>query len=283
MQYFVISDIHGYYQQMVDALEGAGYHYANPDQHLIILGDMFDRGKLPWHVFQFIKPLVDQGLATLILGNHELALAELCERHYALKHDDSNGTTKTISLLSNHDRSASPFYSADGNFMLFEDRCGWVQRNVCDWIAENGLFAKKIGCYIFTHARLPKTAASSWTNATAEEWNDAIWGVSLPALFGGESTVPDATVVVGHFTASAFHAFEQRPEPLETYDISHYNLAAFGRNANFGIYRQADFIAIDACTAYSKRCNVLVINDIDKGPFDPVNYPCEDPVIQRGN
>lgn len=50
MKYFCVSDIHGYYDQLIDALESAGFEPDNPNHLLIACGDHFDRGRQPREV-----------------------------------------------------------------------------------------------------------------------------------------------------------------------------------------------------------------------------------------
>lgn len=45
MKYYVTSDIHGFYTRFHEKLEQAGY-FTDPEPHkLLILGDLFDRGR----------------------------------------------------------------------------------------------------------------------------------------------------------------------------------------------------------------------------------------------
>ena len=44
MKYFVISDIHSYYDEMIDSLKNYSFDVSNKEHHLLVLGDLFDRG-----------------------------------------------------------------------------------------------------------------------------------------------------------------------------------------------------------------------------------------------
>lgn len=44
MKYFVISDIHIFYTEMMTSLISNGFDIQNPDHKVIICGDPFDRG-----------------------------------------------------------------------------------------------------------------------------------------------------------------------------------------------------------------------------------------------
>lgn len=47
MKFFVISDVHGYYDEMVQTLEAAGFDPNNEEHWLISCGDEIDRGSEP--------------------------------------------------------------------------------------------------------------------------------------------------------------------------------------------------------------------------------------------
>ena len=44
-KFFVVSDIHGFYDIFIDALDKAGFDKNNEEHYLICCGDYFDRGK----------------------------------------------------------------------------------------------------------------------------------------------------------------------------------------------------------------------------------------------
>ena len=95
-KFFVVSDVHGFYHEMLDALDNAGFDPNNEDHWLISCGDNFDRGPCPEDVMVYLKMLPRK---ILIKGNHEQLLIECCERGYPGSHDMSNGTFGTINEL----------------------------------------------------------------------------------------------------------------------------------------------------------------------------------------
>ena len=46
-KYFVVSDVHGFYDEMKKALDNAGFDIANPDHIFVSCGDLLDRGRQP--------------------------------------------------------------------------------------------------------------------------------------------------------------------------------------------------------------------------------------------
>ena len=111
--------------------------------------------------------------------------------------------------------------------------------------------------YIFVHSWIPvisKNDKSSrgfdfnpdWRDAEPHEWESARWG--NPFDMAARGLLPDKTIVFGHWNSSAGWAqTEGRSE--------------FGEDARFDPYHGNGFIAIDACTAFTKKVNILVLED----------------------
>jgi len=83
----VISDIHGEYNTYIKLLKAMGIidndlHWKFGKGHLVVLGDIFDRGDMVtevlWHLFGLEKQAVEAGgMVHVLLGNHEImTLAE---------------------------------------------------------------------------------------------------------------------------------------------------------------------------------------------------------------
>ncbi len=78
---FAVSDIHGEYERLVDILQAAGIvtaglHWNWGDGHLVVVGDVFDRGDMVteclWLLYRLEQEAVVQGGGVhLLLGNHE--------------------------------------------------------------------------------------------------------------------------------------------------------------------------------------------------------------------
>jgi hypothetical protein len=83
--YDLIGDIHGYADELVQLLQKLGYGladgcYRHPARKVIFLGDFIDRGPKQGEVLQIVIPMVQQGSALAVMGNHEfnaLAFHEL--------------------------------------------------------------------------------------------------------------------------------------------------------------------------------------------------------------
>ena len=241
---FVISDIHSYYNEMIAALNNAGFDPTNENHWLISCGDYFDRGPGSAKVWRYLKDLPRK---VLIKGNHEQLLVECCERGYDLSHDRHNGTVRTIWDMG---------YGTE-----FADCCAYTLTKITPFLNSMvNYFETKH--YIFVHSWIPLISKDelpayytrdrkfefnpNWRNASQEEWDSAMWG--NPFDLAEQGLLPDKTIVFGHWHCSTGWAkSEGRSE--------------FGDDAKFDPYYGDRFISIDACTVYSGKCNVIVLED----------------------
>ena len=244
MKLFCISDVHGYYDEMIRALDEAGFDQNNEEHWLISCGDEIDRGPEPWKVMIYLYNLPRK---VLIRGNHIELFEDLCNRGFAYSHDKSNGTYNSVRKI--------------GRGFDFYEKCDYALKRTRDY-RENLVDYFETQNYIFVHSWIPvinKDGLPSyytknrtfefnpdWRNASPKEWRDAMWG--NPFDMANRGFLPDKTVVFGHWHCSTGWAkAEGRSE--------------FGEDAKFEPYYGYGFIAIDACTAYSGKVNVIVLED----------------------
>jgi hypothetical protein len=75
--YDLIGDIHGHADELVQMLEKLGYRrakgvYQQPERKVIYLGDFIDRGPKIRQVLEIVRPMIEEGHALAVMGNHEL-------------------------------------------------------------------------------------------------------------------------------------------------------------------------------------------------------------------
>lgn len=226
-KFFVISDVHGYYDEMIEALNEAGFDPQNENHWLITCGDHFDRGSQPLRVMSYLYSLPRK---ILVKGNHEELLMECVHRQYPMSHDWHNGTAQTIVDLAPRAQT-------------FEEACKHTKVLVKDFLAEMVDYAE-LKNHIFVHSSIP--CGHDWRHSSAQSWSDARW--VNPYQWAHKGLLPDKILVFGHYhTSWAHHHYEGKPE--------------WGEDADFSIYRGDGYIAIDACCAYSGKINCLVIED----------------------
>lgn len=75
--YDLIGDIHGHADELVQLLKALGYEkaqgaYRHPDRKVIFVGDFIDRGPKIRQVLEIVRPMIEEGNAAAVMGNHEL-------------------------------------------------------------------------------------------------------------------------------------------------------------------------------------------------------------------
>lgn len=240
MKYFVSSDIHGFFDEWMHSLIEKGFDVFNQDHKIIVCGDLFDRGRQPKQIIDYILKNKDKFI--LVRGNHEDLMEEMIKRNRALSHDIHNGTINTIIDLGEEAMS----YKFDFKKIAIESGLEKILSLFVDFF--------ETGKYIFIHGGIPINLENSsynpnWRNAQKEDWNKARWLNPLEMYKKGLFEL-GKTIVCGHWHCSAFWASE---EP-KRYD-------EFGPLASFDPYIRKGIMAIDTCTAYSQKVNVVIVED----------------------
>jgi serine/threonine protein phosphatase 1 len=247
-KFFVMSDIHGFYDEMKLALDEAGFDPNNEDHWIITCGDHFDRGPKPTEVMRYLRSLSRK---ILVLGNHEELLVQCCESGYPNIYDYSNGTYDTVCNIGD----AREGYSFDeccnrtlAKIHLFLD-------SMVDYFETKN--------YIFVHSWFPLISKDglpsyytknrqfefnpNWREASAKEWADSRWGNPFELAEQGLNKT-GKTIIFGHWaTEHKWAEIEDRQD--------------FDENAKFEPYYGDGYIGIDGTTVYSGKVNVIVIED----------------------
>ena len=249
MKYYVLSDIHGFCTLFQRTLGESGYFDDPGEKKILLLGDLFDRGEEAAELQNYILELMEEDRVILIKGNHEDLFQELVtsDRGRPLRHHLQNGTYNTLEQLT----GLSVGYSWSANMRLA--RAG-RETPLYTTIIPAMLDYYETKSYVFTHAWIPcelwyggLVYDAEWRNADAAAWREARWTNPMDAVRTAREA--NKTVVCGHFHCSYGHA---RYEKKGT---------EFGPDADFSPYVAPGIIALDACTAYSKRMNCIVLQD----------------------
>lgn len=246
MRYYVTADIHGFYMEFQTALRSSGY-YEDPEPHkLIILGDLFDRGTEAKRLQDFI--LNNREDVILIRGNHEDLFEELITADEGLpySHHVSNGTYQTALQLTEFEPTMARIRNYD-----FADAAR--ETPYYETIIPSMLDCYETDHYVFVHGWIPCIHSrkgysyySEWRKAGAGEWHQARWYNGMDAA---RTCMEEKTIVCGHWHTSYGHS---KYEGKGT---------EFGSDADFSPYYAPGIIALDACTAYSGRVNIITIDD----------------------
>ena len=234
---FVVSDIHGHADQLIEALTAAGFDWENPTHLLIVCGDCFDRGRQNRAVLEYLSKIENK---ILIRGNHEDMLERVLCRGRVDQNNISNGT----------DRTVMEFY---GKNAIDQDGYFDTDRTITDTLfsfMDEMVDYFETEHYVFVHGWVPLCMEyprisfdSEWRVASATRWGKARW-LEWPRLYGCGLEIPDKILVCGHRPVQYGSDFDRRRARNDSTPF-------FGKG----------LIAIDACTVSSGRVNVLVLED----------------------
>ena len=249
-KYFCCSDIHSYYSILHNELLSKGWNDNNNEHILILCGDAFDRGEEAVEMFEFMKNLQDQNRLIYIKGNHEELLfdcvAELKENNGCVSiHHYQNGTVNTISQFKKSN----------------------ILENVLEFIDKYAIDYFELGSYIFCHGWVPivwKCNHSSDGELSAMlspelvptsdkiAWKKARWLNGMTEWHRGNK-LDNKTIVCGHW-----HVTESNMK------FHNSGSGKFDKYGDFLPFIDEGIIALDACTSYSKKINILVIDENEK-------------------
>ncbi len=246
MRYYVTADIHGFYSLFLQALDEAGY-FDDPEPHrLVILGDLFDRGREARELQEFILKHREEMI--LIRGNHEDLFRVLVTVDEGLPYRAhvNNGTYDTALQLTG-------FAPATARVRNLDFAEAAKQTPYYTEIIPSMLDYYETEHYIFTHGWIPCIHGNGgygyipdWRQSSAGEWERARWYNGMDAV---GTCMEEKTILCGHWHTSYGHSKYEG------------NGSEFGPDADFGPYIAPGIIALDACTAYSKEMNMIVVED----------------------
>lgn len=260
MKYYVVSDVHGFYTELIDALTEKGFFEDKEEHKLIVCGDLFDRGIEAEKLQSFIAELLEKDKVVLVRGNHEDLALDFVDNYkrwlnssILYTHHWKNGTVKTMLELTKMDLieacdnpikfftkaintpyftkiipSMKNYFETDKYIFVH----GWI---VCDALGYGG----RPNTFIYK---------DNWREGDNADWKFARWFNGMEAARQGVIEL-DKTIICGHWHTSFGHSkIEGKGEE-------------FGKDADFSPYYNKGIIAIDGCIALTRKVNVIVIND----------------------
>lgn len=261
-EYFVLSDIHSFYNEMMEALKNAGFKRFDNNHIIIVCGDLIDRGDQTLEVVSFLHDLLIEDRCILIRGNHEDLFDDMVSSRQYHMHDIHNGTLKSLGALN------TPSMSSSRAALLFDEALNGYNKK-WDYLKNNMVDYYELGKYIFVHGWIPckkdytgKITKSligylydpEWRDASKEEWANARWYNGMEMSF--ENIIePGKIIVCGHWHTSYGHVRKVEGKPNRVKE--------FEDDADFSIYYGEGIIALDACTAHTGFCNCLHLRESD--------------------
>lgn len=267
MKYFVISDIHSFYTEMMTSLLSNGFDAENPYHKVIICGDAFDRGDETIKMFEWLKEMKSKDKLIYIRGNHEDLLEDVFRRNRISSVDVSNGTYLTIKSLAQEQRGhvIDDFDAMSNINTLLSDA---YKTGILQFLGETCIDYYETKNYIFVHGFIPtkyddltKTSIiiPSWRkNTTQRDWASSRWTNGLSMAIDCGLREPDKTIIVGHYHTSYGHV---RDFYGKDYSKVYLRSLEFEPNADFSIWKGNGIIALDGCVTLTHKVNCLVLEE----------------------
>ncbi|MCM1237576.1 MAG: metallophosphoesterase [Ruminococcus flavefaciens] len=263
MKYFVVADVHGFYDLMIKALTEKGYFEEKKPHKLVICGDLFDRGLQAKEMEKFVVDLLEKDEVILIRGNHEDLMLDLVNRldefvdmGIEYTHHYSNRTVQTLMDLTG---CSFGELKEEPRKVAERMRATPFLKTIIPAMLDYYETEK----YIFVHGWIPCQASGyggapgwykyqkDWRDAPKSDWMLARWYNGMLAAWQ-ECIEPGKTIVCGHWCCSYGHTYLEK------------NIDIKKGMEDFKPYCGNGIIAIDATTAKNKVVNCIVIEDEEK-------------------
>lgn len=273
MKFYVVADVHGFYDLMIKALTEKGYFEDAEPHKLVICGDIFDRGSQAKKMERFVVDLLEKDEIILIRGNHEDLMLDLVNRldeyvEMGIEHTHHyrNRTVRTLMDLT--ECSLGRIKQKPGEIAERMRATPFLQKIIP---AMKDYFETEH--FIFVHGWIPCRASGyggeanwfnylkNWREMPKSDWMLARWYNGMLAAFQG-CIEPGKTIICGHWHCSFGHKYLEKKEimPCNEGDM----ISKIQRKEDYTPYYGNGVIAIDAATVLSKVVNCIVIQDEEK-------------------
>lgn len=272
-KYFVVSDVHSFYDELMKALDEKGFQTDNSDHYLILAGDLFDRGPKTRELYDFVNGLGNRFI--YVRGNHEDLLedcvADIVSGRSIGRHHFGNGTVRTVANfceLEDEWELAVSRRPETLNQLVYTKT-----RSLLEFIASKAVDYFELGDYIFVHGWVPtidenlspfrkkplRLAPREWWDdqedySSRDIWRDARWTNGMQAWKDG-CVIPGKTIICGHWHCSwGWSYLDRKYKEFPPRGMK-------GWKDSFQPYIKPGIMAIDACTSYSGIVNCIVIEE----------------------
>ena len=152
MKFFIVSDVHSFFKEMMEALNENGFEIDNPMHMLVVCGDLFDRGTQAVELLNFVQSLGDRFI--YVRGNHEDLMfdcyKELLTGRFPGSHHNSNGTIDTLCQFT-----GLSYYGLMTNTPERKEIFEKKLEPILDWINSKTVDSFEFGNYICVHGWIP--------------------------------------------------------------------------------------------------------------------------------
>lgn len=260
MKYFIVSDVHGCYDALIQGLNEAGFDMSDPEHVFVSLGDLFDRGTQNIECLKFVNELPAHS-KILIYGNHEFYLQDAITRRYFKGYDVHNETDKTCWEFY---KSIHPDATTDD--VSQRDILTWLEswKPLKEYLDSLEYF-KVVGNNVFVHGWVPYWCRSldDLNNTDWVDWYDAVWedgprcwSTQRKLKTTNKKDAEIVTVFCGHKHSFMANKIYHKKGELNLYDIEEDKDILVMDNSPF---IDEGIVNLDSCSFITNKVNVYIL------------------------
>ena len=252
-QYLITSDVHGFFDELMVALNSKGFDVNNSDHKLIVLGDLFDRGPDNRKVYEFAKSLGDRFI--YVRGNHEDLLGD-CVREIVSGREVSehHWHNKTVDTIAEFTQISTNVFRGFVRWESVNQTTWEVMKPILDWIDEKSVDCYELDDNVFVHGWIPSTFRKNWTK---ENWQRARWYNGMEMWKNGYC-LEDKIIWCGHWCCSyGWSKIRQKYKEFPPKNRKEWE-------KSFQPFVDDGIIALDSCVSYSGFLNCVVYDEEDE-------------------
>ena len=246
-KYFCVSDIHGCYDALINAMYKCGYDERNPEHQLICCGDYFGRASMePGDnvlVYEWLTADFHVNKPICIKGNHELIIEKMFKRNNVTYNDMYNGEHLTIAGFAGFEPDAS---------QSWRDALDAARKTPLEQWVKNLPWYYETETHIFVHGSIPLHGISGPKHVGQYEWEQAAWGET------------DAWI------AQMMYKYDALPREGKTIVFGHWHTRSLRESIDFQypcnnwstwFHKDLKLVGLDGCTALGNPLNVYIFEE----------------------
>lgn len=206
MKYFIVTDVHSCYDELIETLNNYGFNMDDDNHHFVSCGDLLDRGSKPLETLKFVTS-IPKHRRHFVYGNHEELMETLISRNYPMMHDYHNGTVGTVAYATSCSDGA-----IDSAIKKFAELPEWKR-----YISECVNYIE-IGDFICVHGWIPCAERYDhyypYDNWKEHPFEFCRWYNGMNAWLDGVR-IPGKTIVCGHVFARYGHKYIHEDELID--------------------------------------------------------------------
>lgn len=251
MKYFVVSDTHDRYSQMIQALNNKGIDDQNMEHMLVLCGDGFYSGNEPGQMFEYLNKINKLGKLIYIYGNHDYELLDNLKDNKFTRKANRTCLAKLVEYCC-------------GEIGLTDEQLRQKSKETgfTDFLESVPVHYFETDHYVFTHGFIPtnkKTYDKDWRRADERAWRAASRADGMLLSMKHKIKEENKTIVFGHYSAARCYLMKEATD--KDWENKIYKDVSSVPQEGFYPFMGDTFIALDQSVAKTGFVNCIVLVD----------------------